>query len=99
MFSLISTILRVLRSGLQSRSQLLLENMALRHQLTVFSRSVPKPRLRNSDRLLWMLLQRYWSDWRRAPLIVQPRTVIVVGKNLMAQPEMRQWLCGSTEDR
>jgi hypothetical protein len=76
MFSLISTILRVLRSGLQSRSQLLLENMALRHQLTVLSRSVPKPRLRNSDRLLWMLLQRCWSDWRRGLLIVQPRTVV-----------------------
>lgn len=76
MFSLISTILRVLRSGLQSRSQLLMENMALRHQLTVLSRSVPKPRLRNADRLLWMLLQRCWSDWRRGLLIVQPRTVV-----------------------
>jgi hypothetical protein len=53
MFSLISTILRVLRSGLQFHSQLWLENMALRHQLTVLSRSVPKPRLRTSGRLLW----------------------------------------------
>jgi hypothetical protein len=76
MLSLISTILHVLLSGLQSRSQLLLENMALRHQLTVLRRSVPKPRLHGSDRLLWTLLERCWSDWRRALLIVQPRTDI-----------------------
>jgi transposase InsO family protein len=76
MLSLISAILRALLSGLQSRSQLLLENMALRHQLTVLRRSVAKPRFHNSDRWLWMLLERCWSDWRRSLLIVQPRTVI-----------------------
>ena len=76
MLSLISMILRVLLSGVQSRSQLLLENMALRHQWTVLRRSVARPRLHNSDRLLWMLLERCWSGWRRPLLIVQPRTVI-----------------------
>jgi putative transposase len=54
----------------------LLENMALRHQLTVLRRSVPKPRLRNTDRLLWVVLHRCWSGWERALLIVQPQTVI-----------------------
>jgi putative transposase len=76
MLSLVSTILRVLLSGFQSRSQLLLENMALRHQLTVLRRSVPKPKLHNSDRLLWILLLRWWSGWQRELLIVEPRTVI-----------------------
>jgi hypothetical protein len=50
--------------------------MALRHQLTVLRRSVSKAELGNSDRLLWTLLQRCWSDWQRALLIVQPQTVI-----------------------
>ena len=76
MLALISAILRALRSGLQSHSQLLLENMALRHQLTVLTRSVPKPRLRNADRLFWVLLQGCWSGWQRALLIVEPRTVL-----------------------
>jgi transposase InsO family protein len=76
MLVLVSTVLRVLLSGFQFRSQLVLENMALRHQLTVLRRSVPKPRLRNADRLFWVLLQRCWSGWERALLIVQPRTVI-----------------------
>ena len=76
MLALISTFLRVLLSGLQSRSQLMVENLALRHQLTVLRRSVSKPKLQNSDRLLWLLLRPCWSDWQRVLLIVQPRTVI-----------------------
>jgi hypothetical protein len=76
MLALISALLHVLRSGLQSRSELMLENMALRHQLTVLRRSVPKPRLRNADRWFWILLQQCWSGWARALLIVQPQTVV-----------------------
>jgi putative transposase len=76
MLALISTLLRVLVSGLQPHSQLLLENMALRHQLMVLRRSAPKPRLKKADRFVWMLLQGCWSGWQRALLIFQPRTVI-----------------------
>ena len=76
MLALIKTFLRVLLSGLQSRSQLMVENLALRHQLTMLRRSVSKPKLQNSDRLLWLLLRQCWSDWQRVLLIVQPRTVI-----------------------
>ena len=76
MLAFISTVLRTLPSGLQSRSQLILENMALRHQLMVLRRSGPKPRLRNADRVFWTLLQGCWSGWQRALLIVEPRTLI-----------------------
>jgi hypothetical protein len=34
----------------------LLENLALRHQLTVLKRSVPRPKFNNSDRLFWAWL-------------------------------------------
>jgi hypothetical protein len=40
MFNLFTTILRVSFSGFQSRRQLTLENLALRHQLVVLQRSV-----------------------------------------------------------
>ena len=76
MFSLVATLLRVLCSGFQAHQQLMLENLALRHQLVVLKRSVAKPKLRSSDRLLWVLLQQYWSDWQRLLVLVQPRTVI-----------------------
>jgi hypothetical protein len=40
-------------SLLKSRAAVQLENVALRHQLAVLHRSVKRPRLNSSDRLLW----------------------------------------------
>jgi hypothetical protein len=51
MFDLFVTILRVLFCGFQSRQQLLLENLALRHQLNVLQRSVPRAKLKSADRV------------------------------------------------
>jgi transposase InsO family protein len=76
MFYLVSVCFRALLSGFQSRQQLLLENLALRHQVTVLRRSVPKPRFSNPDRLLWLWLKRCWPDWQRMLVIIQPGTVI-----------------------
>lgn len=53
-----------------------LEILALRHQLAVYQRSVPRPRIRPTDRLLWAWLARLWSEWQSALAFVQPRTVI-----------------------
>ena len=33
-------------------------------------------RLKRSDRVLWVLLSRFWSGWRRCLQMVQPATVI-----------------------
>jgi len=43
----------LLRSLFLPRSVLLLENAALRHQLSVLNRTTKRPRLRQSDRILW----------------------------------------------
>ena len=76
MFDLFATTLRVLFCGFQSRRQLLLKNLALRHQLTVLQRSVSRAKLESADRFLWVLLLRCWSGWQRVLVIVQPRTVV-----------------------
>ena len=76
MFHLVTLILRTLYSGFQSHRHLLLENLALRHQLTLLSRSVPKLTFNNSERWFWLALRRCSSDWQRALVIVQPRTVL-----------------------
>ena len=60
----------------RSRRDLLLENLALRHQLAVLGRKHPKPRFGPSDRLFWILLQRLWPGWKRALILVQPETVV-----------------------
>src|SRR6516165_298228 len=53
-----------------------LENLALRHQLAVYKRTVTRPRLRQTDRLLWVWLARVWTGWRAALVIVAPDTVL-----------------------
>lgn len=63
-------------SGLRSRQQLALENLALRHQIEVLQRTAGRPRLRAADRAFWVLLSRVCQDWRRNLLVVQPDTVI-----------------------
>jgi hypothetical protein len=62
--------------SLCSRAALQLEILALRHQLSVLQRSVTRPKLTTSDRLLWAWLCRVWPDWRSALVIVKPDTVI-----------------------
>jgi hypothetical protein len=47
------------RSALRSRRHLVLENLALRHQLAVLARSSRGPPLRPADRLLWSWLARH----------------------------------------
>jgi hypothetical protein len=61
----------------RSRAALQLEILALRHQLHVLERSRPgRVPLRQSDRLLWVLLSRIWPGWRNAVVIVKPETVV-----------------------
>jgi putative transposase len=60
----------------RSRTSLSLEHLALRHQLAVYQRSVPRPRLRATARLFWAWVSRLWAGWQSALVFVQPRTVM-----------------------
>jgi hypothetical protein len=62
-----------IRFALSTRRDLLLEVLALHHQLAVLARSTR--RFRPSDRLLWLILRRVWPRWRDALVLVQPATV------------------------
>lgn len=63
----------LLASSFRTRPSLQTEVLALRHQLAVLQASAPRRlRLQRSDRLLWILLSRFWSDWRGCLRIVQP---------------------------
>ena len=67
------------RSGVSTKSgqvhHLALENLALRHQLAVYRRTAPRPKLRTTDRLLWVALAKVWPSWKQALVIVSPDTV------------------------
>ena len=61
------------RSARATRRDLLLETLALRHQLGVLARS--KRRFRPADRLFWLFLRWLWPRWREALVLIQPATV------------------------
>jgi hypothetical protein len=62
-------------SSLRTRLSLQLEVAALRHQLSLYQLGRCRPRIVATDRLLWSIVAKLWSDWRRALFFVQPRTV------------------------
>ena len=62
---MIRLIVAMLRSLFHPRSALLLENLALRHQLAILNRSTSRPRLKQVDRILWVWFSRIWKDCRR----------------------------------
>ena len=76
MLRLSLTLAATIRSALRARQDLVLENLALRHQLELLTRSDRRPRFRPVDRLLWVGLRRCWTAWRDALVLVQPATVI-----------------------
>ena len=69
-------LFRLAVATLQRRRDLLLENLALRHQLLVLHRTARPPRLSGPDRALWVWLARRWRAWRTCLRIVRPDTVI-----------------------
>jgi hypothetical protein len=70
---LVTILLRLL---FRSRAALAAENLALRQQVTLFQRSLKRPRLHRRDRIFWVWLSRLWRDWRSSLLVVQPETVL-----------------------
>src|SRR5688572_17599918 len=76
MITLLLHLLRLLPFLVGGHRQLALENLALRHQLAIYKRTVTRPRLRRTDRFFWIGLARVWAGWRQALVIVTPATVL-----------------------
>ena len=77
MLDIIRSLLRTLRSTVRTHRALALENLALRHQLTVLKRMTQgRAQLNPADRLLWVWLARSWREWRQSVVLVQPETVM-----------------------
>jgi putative transposase len=77
MHNILIPLLSAFFAGFRTRLALQMEIVALRQQLNVMRRSVPKrPKLYASDRFFWVLLSRFWPDWRSALILIKPETVI-----------------------
>ena len=64
-----------LRSLTRDQSDLVLENLALRHQLLLLQRRSKKPKARPMDRLCWSILSQAWARWHHSLLLFRPETV------------------------
>jgi hypothetical protein len=74
---MLATLLRIVVFVFKSRRALVLENLAIRHQISVLRRSSRhRPRFSRLDRCLWVLISRFWSGWRESLVIVKPETVV-----------------------
>ena len=66
----------LIRALFSTQTSLAAENLVLRQQVIVLRRTVKRPRLRNRDRLFWILVCRLWKGWRSSLHVLQPATVL-----------------------
>src|SRR5256885_15319449 len=69
MVTLLLRLLRLLPLLFGAHRHVALQNLALRHQLAVYKRTLTRPKVRKSDRLFCVALSRVWADWRPALVI------------------------------
>ena len=63
MLTTLMVLLRSFRLICGGHRATVLENLALRQQLAVLTRTVKRPQLRSTDRLFWILLAKGWRDY------------------------------------
>ncbi len=64
------------------KADLIAENISLRQQLAIYKRKHKRIPIKNSDRLFWIFISKFWSKWKSALIIVKPATVVRWHKNL-----------------
>src|SRR5713101_8153885 len=74
--SLLLALFGAFRASLRTRTDLALENLALRQQLALLRRRSKQPQFGRLDRLFWVWLSHQWAGWREALHVVRPETVI-----------------------
>ena len=58
LFLLITLLVRGLRVALRARSEVVLENVALKQQVEVLKQKRPRPQLDDVDRAFWVAMRR-----------------------------------------
>jgi len=69
-------LLKTIQKVFKSKEDLVLENLALRHQLSVYLTKRPKPSLTDADRSFWVALKQTYLNWIDTLIMVKPETVV-----------------------
>ena len=73
---LFTIFLNTIQTLFKSKSELLLENIALRQQLSTFLIKNTKPKLTDLDRSFWVAMKLVFNKWIDSLIIVKPETVV-----------------------
>ncbi len=73
---LTAILVRALRAVLRTRSDLVVENLALRQQVEALKRRRPRPQLDDADRAFWVAMRSVWSGRAGRLILVEPETVV-----------------------
>ena len=76
MLALLLSLFRLVWLFEKGQRDVVLENLALRQQISIYQRKQKRPRLTRGDRWFWMTVSVMWKNWRQALLIVHPETVV-----------------------
>ena len=74
--SILRLVAAFLGSLFKSKRQLVLENLALRQQVTMLRQSVRRPHATTADKLFWIFFSRYVDGWRKILHGLHPDTVV-----------------------
>jgi transposase InsO family protein len=72
---LVSFGARAIRATCRRRADLVIENLALRQQVTALKKMRPRPPLDDVERAFWVALRQSWSGWASRLVIVKADTV------------------------
>jgi hypothetical protein len=72
---LVSLGARAIRAICRCRGDLMIENLALRQQLTALKKERPRPPLEDVQRAFWAALRQSWPAWASRVVIVKADTV------------------------
>jgi hypothetical protein len=73
---MLTLVITFLDSLFKFQRQLVLENLALKQQVTMLRKSVKRPRATTADKLFWIFFSRYVEGWRQVLHGLHPDTVV-----------------------
>jgi len=74
--AIVVLVVRAIRLLARSRADLVLENLALRQQVTALKGERPRPHLDDTDRGFWVAFRESWLGWLDRLVIVTPETIV-----------------------
>ncbi len=77
---------RALRAMCRRRADLVIENLALRQQLTALKKERPRPPLEDVDRAFWVALRESWPAWASRRGRVHQSHGYKAGSHVFSQP-------------